>query len=84
VSAYVSPKRHRREDAVMSAQTLPQVKMPNRDGSVSDWPPRRGTEKILGRAFNQEDLWKTLSRNVLFAAFVAIAMRNRRRSCSRR
>ncbi len=28
------------EDAVMSAQTLPQVKMPNRDGFVSDWPPR--------------------------------------------
>jgi cytochrome c len=29
------------EDAVMDAQTLPQVKMPNRDGFVSDWPPRR-------------------------------------------
>src|SRR5204862_450123 len=28
------------EDAVMNAQTLPQVKMPNRDGCVSDWPPR--------------------------------------------
>ena len=28
------------EDAVMSAQTLPQVKMPNREGFVSDWPPR--------------------------------------------
>jgi mono/diheme cytochrome c family protein len=28
------------EDAVMNAQTLPQVKMPNRDGFVSDWPPR--------------------------------------------
>src|SRR5258706_5619968 len=28
------------EDAVMDAQTLPQVKMPNRDGFVSDWPPR--------------------------------------------
>ena len=27
-------------DAVMNAQTLPQVKMPNRDGFVSDWPPR--------------------------------------------
>jgi len=29
------------EDAVMNAQSLPQVKMPNRDGFVSDWPPRR-------------------------------------------
>ena len=28
------------EDAVINAQTLPQVKMPNRDGFVSDWPPR--------------------------------------------
>jgi len=28
------------EDAVMNAQMLPQVKMPNRDGFVSDWPPR--------------------------------------------
>jgi cytochrome c len=28
------------EDAVMNAQTLPHVKMPNRDGFVSDWPPR--------------------------------------------
>jgi len=28
------------EDAAMNAQTLPQVKMPNRDGFVSDWPPR--------------------------------------------
>jgi cytochrome c len=28
------------EDAVMNAQTLPQVKMPNRAGFVSDWPPR--------------------------------------------
>jgi S-disulfanyl-L-cysteine oxidoreductase SoxD len=28
------------EDASMNAQTLPQVKMPNRDGFVSDWPPR--------------------------------------------
>ena len=27
-------------DAVMDAQTLPQVKMPNREGFVSDWPPR--------------------------------------------
>jgi cytochrome c len=30
------------EDAVMDAQSLPQVKMPNRDGFVSDWPPRFG------------------------------------------
>jgi cytochrome c len=30
------------EDASMNAQTLPQVKMPNRDGFVSDWPPRAG------------------------------------------
>ena len=29
------------EDAVMNAQTLPQVKMPNRDGFISDWPPRQ-------------------------------------------
>ena len=28
------------EDAPMNAQTLPQVKMPNRDGFISDWPPR--------------------------------------------
>jgi len=28
------------EDAVMNAQTLPQVKMPNRDGFVRDWAPR--------------------------------------------
>ncbi|HEY1286767.1 MAG TPA: cytochrome c [Burkholderiales bacterium] len=28
------------EDAVMNAQSLPQVRMPNRDGFVSDWPPR--------------------------------------------
>ncbi|HMH17469.1 MAG TPA: cytochrome c [Burkholderiales bacterium] len=28
------------EDAVMNAQTLPQVKMPNRDGFISDWPQR--------------------------------------------
>ncbi len=28
------------EDAVMNAQTLPQVKMPNRDGFVSERPPR--------------------------------------------
>jgi len=27
-------------DAVMNAQTLPQVKMPNREGFISDWPPR--------------------------------------------
>src|SRR5580765_3062838 len=29
------------EDAVMNAQTLPQVKMPNRDGFTSDWPARK-------------------------------------------
>jgi cytochrome c len=28
------------EDLPMNAQSLPQVKMPNRDGFVSDWPPR--------------------------------------------
>jgi cytochrome c len=28
------------EDVAMNAQTLPQVKMPNQDGFVSDWPPR--------------------------------------------
>jgi S-disulfanyl-L-cysteine oxidoreductase SoxD len=28
------------EDAAMNAQSLPQVRMPNRDGFVSDWPPR--------------------------------------------
>jgi S-disulfanyl-L-cysteine oxidoreductase SoxD len=28
------------ENAAINAQTLPQVKMPNRDGFVSDWPPR--------------------------------------------
>ena len=28
------------EDTVMNAQTLPQVKMPNREGFISDWPPR--------------------------------------------
>ena len=28
------------EDVAMNAQTLPQVKMPNRDGFVSDWPPK--------------------------------------------
>jgi cytochrome c len=28
------------EDAQMNAQTLPQVKMPNRDGFISDWPVR--------------------------------------------
>src|SRR3954470_2492796 len=28
------------EDVAMNAQTLPQVRMPNRDGFVSDWPPR--------------------------------------------
>jgi len=30
------------EDARMSAQTLPQVKMPNRDGFIDDWRPRVG------------------------------------------
>jgi mono/diheme cytochrome c family protein len=29
------------EDAVMDAQSLPQVRMPNREGFISDWPPRR-------------------------------------------
>jgi mono/diheme cytochrome c family protein len=29
------------EDAPMTAMTLPLVKMPNRDGFVSDWPPRK-------------------------------------------
>lgn len=29
------------EDAQMSAATLPLVKMPNRDGFISDWPPRK-------------------------------------------
>src|SRR5262245_9790 len=28
------------EDVAMNAQTLPQVKMPNRDGFDSDWPPK--------------------------------------------
>jgi cytochrome c len=28
------------EDVPMNAQSLPQLKMPNRDGFVSDWPPR--------------------------------------------
>lgn len=28
------------EDVVMNAMSLPAVKMPNRDGFVSDWPPR--------------------------------------------
>src|SRR5207302_11256509 len=28
------------EDVAMNAQTLPQVRMPNRDGFISDWPPR--------------------------------------------
>jgi cytochrome c len=28
------------EDVAMDAQSLPKVKMPNRDGFVSDWPPR--------------------------------------------
>jgi S-disulfanyl-L-cysteine oxidoreductase SoxD len=32
------------EDAPMNARSLPQVKMPNRDGFISDWParPRQG------------------------------------------
>jgi cytochrome c len=30
------------EDARMSAQTLPQVKMPNRDGFIDDWRGRAG------------------------------------------
>jgi cytochrome c len=29
------------EDAIMNAQTLPLVKMPNRDGFISEWPPRK-------------------------------------------
>lgn len=29
------------EDTVMNAQTLAAVKMPNRDGFVNDWPPKR-------------------------------------------
>jgi len=29
------------EDAAMTASTLPQVKMPNRDGFISDWPVRQ-------------------------------------------
>lgn len=28
------------EDLAMNAQSLPQVKMPNRDGFISDWPAR--------------------------------------------
>ena len=28
-------------DATMNAQSLPAVRMPNRDGFISDWPPRR-------------------------------------------
>ena len=28
------------EDVALNAQSLPQVKMPNRDGFISDWPPR--------------------------------------------
>jgi mono/diheme cytochrome c family protein len=30
------------DDAQMNAQTLPQVKMPNRDGFIDDWRPRAG------------------------------------------
>jgi cytochrome c len=29
------------EDASLSATTLPLVKMPNRDGFISDWPPQK-------------------------------------------
>ena len=29
------------EDLAMDAQSLPEVRMPNRDGFVSDWPPRQ-------------------------------------------
>ena len=28
------------EDVAIDAQSLPQVRMPNRDGFISDWPPR--------------------------------------------
>ena len=28
------------EDVAMNAQTLPRIKMPNREGFISDWPPR--------------------------------------------
>ena len=28
------------EDVARNAQSLPQVRMPNRDGFISDWPPR--------------------------------------------
>jgi S-disulfanyl-L-cysteine oxidoreductase SoxD len=28
-------------DAIMNAQSLPAVRMPNREGFISDWPPRR-------------------------------------------
>jgi cytochrome c len=28
------------EDVAMNAQTLPQVKMPNRNGFISEWPPK--------------------------------------------
>jgi S-disulfanyl-L-cysteine oxidoreductase SoxD len=28
------------EDVPMNTQSLPQVKMPNRDGFISDWPVR--------------------------------------------
>ena len=28
-------------DATMNAQSLPAVKMPNREGFISDWPPKR-------------------------------------------
>jgi cytochrome c len=29
------------EDVSMNAQTLPDVKMPNREGFISDWPPNK-------------------------------------------
>jgi cytochrome c len=29
------------ENDAMDAQTLPKVRMPNRDGFISDWPPAR-------------------------------------------
>jgi S-disulfanyl-L-cysteine oxidoreductase SoxD len=41
VSAYIlSLNRIIGEDVAMNAQTLPQVRMPNRDGFISDWPQR--------------------------------------------
>jgi len=32
------------EDAAMNARSLPLVKMPNRDGFISDWPARARRE----------------------------------------